>query len=157
MEPVLERIKAYRDFSELSGILQSSRGWAVCSEAAKDFVRRLLAANRIDRPSVAEALEHPWLQQRAQPAILGASLLESLSGFANASSIARSCLYVIATRKDVPQIKQFGDTFLSIDVDGDGQVSCDELADAVDAAEHLWGSRIDAQRLFDAMDMDLSD
>jgi len=65
-------------------------------------------------------------------------------------------LYVIAARKDVPQIKQFGDAFLSIDVDGNGQVSCDELADAVDAAGHWWGPRIDAQRLFDAMDMDLS-
>lgn len=117
----------------------------------------LLAADSSDRPSVAEALEHPWLQQhQGHAATLSGPMLESLAGFANAPPITQSCLYVIAARTNVPQMKQFGDAFLSINVDGDGQVSREELADALSVAGHWWGPRIDVQRLFDAMDLDQS-
>lgn len=156
MEPVIERIGRYRDFGELSCLLESSQGWAECSEAAKDFAGWLLAADGRDRPSIAEALQHPWLQQHGHKATLGSSLLDSLANYANAPPITQSCLYVIAARTDVPQIKQFGDVFLSLDVDGDGKVSRDELSDAVGGAGHWWAPRIDAQRLFDAMDLDKS-
>ncbi|BGP25373.1 hypothetical protein JCM10295v2_004297 [Rhodotorula toruloides] len=38
------------------------RSWENVSETAKDFIRRLLTVDEDERPTAAEALEHPWLR-----------------------------------------------------------------------------------------------
>ncbi|GJN91210.1 hypothetical protein Rhopal_004228-T1 [Rhodotorula paludigena] len=38
------------------------RSWETVSEEAKDFIRKLLTVNEDERPTAAEALDHPWLR-----------------------------------------------------------------------------------------------
>ena len=40
--PILERVGRYKDFSELTGLLESSPRWGSRIAETKDFVRRLL-------------------------------------------------------------------------------------------------------------------
>lgn len=51
-------------------------------------------------------------------------------------------------------MQEFGDAFLGMDSDGDGRVSREDLSEALEKAARLWSPKIDAHRLFGAMDRD---
>lgn len=156
MEPVLERVEKYRGFDELNTILMHSSAWASRSNEAKDFVRWLLSPDPRARPSVAQALRHPWLQQhKVQEVGLSSEMLQSLAAFASAPATVQHCLYAIAARTDLPGARQMGDAFLIADVDGNGHISLRELTEAINSAKKWWDPEINASRLFDAMNVDL--
>jgi len=154
MEPVLERVERYRSFDELNTVLMQSPAWASRSKEAKDFVRWLLSPDRRMRPSVAQALQHPWLQQhKVQEAGLSTEMLQSLAAFASAPATVQSCLYAVAARTDLPGARQFGDAFLVADVDGNGRISLKELTEAINSAKQWHDPEINVMRLFDAMNV----
>lgn len=156
-KPILESAGKYRDFSELDVLLQTSRSWATRSAQAKDFVRWMLAGVHGQRPSVAEALRHPWLQEHQPRAdVLSDRLLESFVAFARAPTVTQHCLYVLAARTDVgeKEMRQIIKAFEVIDANGDGQISVEELARAVRWG--LRGKQVDGHTLFSAMDVNRS-
>lgn len=157
MEPVLERVERYKNFDELNNILNHSPAWASRSREAKDFVRRLLVPDRRMRPSVAQALQHPWLQQhKSQETRLSTEMLQSLAAFANSPVSVQSCLYAIAARTDLPDARQLGDAFLTADVDGHGRISLQGLTRAINSAKQWFDPEINVMRLFDAMNLNQS-
>jgi len=157
MEPVLERVEKYRSFDELNAILMNSPAWASRSKEAKDFVRWLLSPDRRMRPSVAQALQHPWLQQhQVQEVGLSNEILQSFAAFASAPATVQSCLYAIAARTDLPGARQMGDAFLATDVNGNGHISLKDLNDAIKLARKWSDPEINVMRLFDAMNLNQS-
>lgn len=75
---------------------------------ARDFVQRLLHRDEWRRPSAAEALQHPWLQDEAQQAggdaPLGASIVQRLQRFGTYSRLKRAALRTVASH--VPQVRR---------------------------------------------------
>jgi len=159
IEPVLERVERYRNFDEFNTLLAHSPAWASRSTEAKNFVRWLLSPDRRMRPSITQALQHPWLQHhkhKAQEARLSSEMLQSLAAFASAPVSVQSCLYVIAARTDLAEAAQLGNAFMAADKDGNGRISLKELTEAINSAKQWFDPEINVMRLFDAMNLNQS-
>jgi serine/threonine protein kinase len=136
----------------------SSFMWQLRSADARDFVRLCLDVNPAQRPTAAQALEHPWLQ-RHEPVQhrFTQDIAQSLSNYVSLPSIARCCLLIIATRVNVPNLEMLSSFFLGADADGDGKLSRDDLAGALADVQQSWWSwdnsvDIDAERVLSAAD-----
>lgn len=145
---VFEQLAKYASFEDLRPKFQRSR-------QARDFITGLINRDPQSRPTAAEALEHPWLERhRAAHAHLTSDMMSSLARYTAAPPLVRCCLYVVATRMGIPHLEQFGAAFQSIDHDGDGRISSDELAEAISLAQYWWEPEIDADDVLAVADMD---
>ena len=64
MEQMFEYIKAgdYFPFDQYQPMNGEENPWEICSEDAKDFVRKALTPDTSKRPSMKEMLLHPWIE-----------------------------------------------------------------------------------------------
>jgi serine/threonine protein kinase len=64
MEQMFEYIKAgdYFPFDQYQPMNGEQNPWEICSEDAKDFVRKALTPDTSKRPSMKEMLLHPWIE-----------------------------------------------------------------------------------------------
>ncbi|EIE27649.1 kinase-like protein [Coccomyxa subellipsoidea C-169] len=77
------------------------KGWSRVSPLAREFVASLLRKEPASRPSAAQALKHPWIQEEEAAEQVGVrkidkSVVQRLQRFANASYFKRSVLEHIA-------------------------------------------------------------
>merc|ERR1712066_1218587 len=119
----------------------------------------LLNPDAEERPTAAEALEHPWLR-RHQPRQAGLTpeIAHSLSRHCQATSVARCCLFIVAGRHGIPDLEALGANFLSVDRDGDGKISREDLQEALESVQGSWWStptaEIDVDKVLQAADLD---
>mmetsp|Transcript_798 Transcript_798/g.2204 ORF Transcript_798/g.2204 Transcript_798/m.2204 type:complete len:632 (-) Transcript_798:196-2091(-) len=162
-EPILEKLCAYESFDEdLSDVFRQSPGhqqlWR--SSEAKDFLRYLLAAEPEDRPTAAQALEHPWLARRRAPAPeVGSDMFKGFAGFAEAPEMHRSCLYALAAKgwHGELDVETVGATFAELDRDNDGKISLEDLRGMLQAGRWwLWRREpeVDVEAFFRAADQE---
>jgi len=157
LKPIFDRISAYGDFDDLEEMLGKSQVWQSRSSDAHSCVRWMLARDAAERPDAADALEHPWPERHRGPvAGITSEMLRGLAAFAEAPPLARYCLYIVAARLGVPDLESFGSAFLSLDVDGDGRITRDELLDGLGAAARRtwWGPDVDVDGLLEAADLE---
>jgi len=58
---IRRKIRSYKRSKDPEAELAAASGWKELSEEAKDFLRKLLAADPGSRPTATEAASHPWL------------------------------------------------------------------------------------------------
>lgn len=107
--------------------------WKNISDQAKDFITKLLTMNLNDRPSAAEALKHPWIEQANEQISnvsndVAMSALSNLQNF-NAKSKLKQATYAfiasqLLTKNEKEQIDK---VFRAMDVNGDGKLQKDEI------------------------------
>jgi hypothetical protein len=158
---LLQRVSGYRSFDEdLLSTFDSAPGCTrrKRSNECRDFLRWVLDADPSARPTAAEAAEHPWLlRHRAKATGLTSEMLQSMKCYAEAPSLARSCLFaIVAKGADDLDVEGFGSAFLESDGDGDGKVSREDLEGAVHQARGWWGPRVDVGKVFEAAHVDQS-
>jgi len=154
---VFERIRSYSSFEDIEDALEESPAWTGRTADAAQFVQWLLALEPAERPDAAEALEHCWLERHKDaPAVITSEMLRGLAGFAEAPPLARYCLYIVAARLEVPDLEHFGAAFMSLDTDGDGRLSKEELSDVFgeNGRRSWWGPVIDVDALLTLADME---
>lgn len=130
-DPILEKLCTYESFDEdLLQVFRESPGhqrlWR--SSEAKNFLRFILAADPEDRPTAAQALDHPWLARyRPTPAPIEPEMLRTFADFAEAPQMHRSCLFALAAkgRHGKLDMEAVEATFTDIDLDHDGKISLD--------------------------------
>uniref|UniRef100_A0A7S1EYW1 Non-specific serine/threonine protein kinase n=1 Tax=Noctiluca scintillans TaxID=2966 RepID=A0A7S1EYW1_NOCSC len=151
----MKRVTQYEDLEDFEPFLGGSREWQSCSPLAKDFIRKLLNPDPEQRLAAKDALNHQWLQEhKAASMTLTSEMLQSLAAYVDAPSLVRCCLYIIVARHGVPDLEKFGAAFLSIDTDGDGMISRDDLAKAIDQVSTWWGPSVCPDQLLNAADLD---
>jgi calcium-dependent protein kinase len=102
------------------------------SNAAKDFVHRLMHASPAERMSANEALSHPWIQtHREDQPTPDAQLIQNLREFTLLSPLRRACLSVAAWSASSEEQARVREQFLAFDCDNNGAVSVDELKTAL--------------------------
>mmetsp|Transcript_34183 Transcript_34183/g.59790 ORF Transcript_34183/g.59790 Transcript_34183/m.59790 type:complete len:487 (-) Transcript_34183:4193-5653(-) len=106
--------------------------WETVSEAAKNFIRRLLNKNPATRISASEALQDPWLVQNAHrnplEAEIRANTLSQLQSFRAEQKLQNAVLSFIASQLVNKEEKQkLTETFRELDKNGDGRLSREEL------------------------------
>jgi serine/threonine protein kinase len=146
-------ISQYTNYEDL----KQRSAWCQRSTEAHDFLRMLLVADANKRPTANEALDNIWIQMhKGTRNSLGAEMIHSLSGYQDAPPLVRCCLYVIASRLDIPDLERFGATFLRLDTDGDGMITREDLTQAFTELEKDWPSEcnsLDADTILDAADL----
>jgi len=107
--------------------------WKDVSEYAKQMIRDLLKMNQQQRLTVAQALSHEWLVQKApkRQAPLKLRFTDSLRAYSQMNMLKRTMLQTMANQLDEEYTKPLVDTFMWLDRSGEGCISAQELLDGL--------------------------
>merc|ERR1712232_408338 len=111
--------------------------WKNVSEDAKNLIRMLLKMNPRDRYTAEQALNHEWIKNKAPKATGGAlqeGMVQNLRGFRSQNKLKKAALQIIANQLNEEQIKALRDTFMSLDANGDGKLTINEMKDGIKKA-----------------------
>lgn len=111
----------------------SSDPWPQVSAEAKDCVKRMLEPNPAKRATADEILQHPWMRENgvATDKPLDNVILKRMTNFANHNKLKRQAMKVIATAMPADEIAGLREIFKSIDADGSGSITAEELRSAL--------------------------
>jgi calcium-dependent protein kinase len=109
--------------------------WEKISPEAKRLIKKMLEYDPKHRYSAAQALQDPWIISNSssnhQDNLFEASSLEKLKGFRVEQKLQHAVLTFIASQLiNKEESKKLAETFRSIDKNGDGKLSKEELLEA---------------------------
>ncbi|PIN08903.1 Ca2+/calmodulin-dependent protein kinase, EF-Hand protein superfamily [Handroanthus impetiginosus] len=108
--------------------------WPQISNAAKDFVKKLLIKDPRARLTAAQALSHPWVREggEASEIPLDISVLSNMRQFVKYSRFKQFALRALASTLDEEELADLRDQFDAIDVDKNGVISLEEMRQALE-------------------------
>ncbi|KAL0288126.1 UNVERIFIED_CONTAM: Calcium-dependent protein kinase [Sesamum calycinum] len=108
--------------------------WPGISNAAKDFVKKLLMKDPRARLTAAQALSHPWVREggEASEIPLDISVLSNMRQFVKYSRFKQFALRALASTLDDEELADLRDQFDAIDVDKNGVISLEEMRQAME-------------------------
>jgi len=111
--------------------------WKNVSEDAKTLIRNLLKYSPKERITAEQALNDEWVREHAPRATnvsIGTGLVDNLRGFRSQNKLKKAALHVIASQMSDAQIKDLRETFIAMDVNGDGLLTVKELEEGMQKA-----------------------
>jgi len=111
------------------------KDWEGISSDAKDLIGKLLTMDPQARYTAEQARGHTWIKNlapKAKDVPLQGSQLTNMRAFRGQSKLKKAALQVIAQRLREDEIKQLKDMFKSLDQNGDGTVTFQELKEGID-------------------------
>ena len=110
----------------------SGKQWTYISKEAKEFIQKLLCKDVSKRPSAEEAWNDVWIQSRQNNLFndntISIKALAKLSKFRANSHLQQATLqYITSNLTTNQQIEEIRKSFVSIDKNGDGNLSINEL------------------------------
>jgi calcium-dependent protein kinase len=134
------------------------RYWKNVSQGAKDLICKLLTADPRQRYTAEQALNNVWLRRTVPPLARvtrcpAKGLEDRLAAFSSRNKLAQAALLVSA--RELPagaELEALSGAFLALDGDEDGQVSPEELSDALRRSGRQVSSMSDVRAIVDAVD-----
>ncbi|TKY55895.1 Calcium-dependent protein kinase 28 [Spatholobus suberectus] len=107
--------------------------WPTISNAAKDFVKKLLVKDPRARLTAAQALSHPWVREggEALEIPIDISVLSNMRQFVKYSRLKQFALRALASTLNEEELADLKDQFDAIDVDKNGSISLEEMRQAL--------------------------
>ncbi|KAK7309360.1 hypothetical protein RJT34_06018 [Clitoria ternatea] len=107
--------------------------WPTISNAAKDFVKKLLVKDPRARYTAAQALSHPWVREggEALEIPIDISVLSNMRQFVKYSRLKQFALRALASTLNEEELSDLKDQFDAIDVDKNGSISLEEMRQAL--------------------------
>jgi calcium-dependent protein kinase len=108
--------------------------WRSISDDAKDLIRKMLQFNPKDRYTAEQALNHIWVKKTAPKAVdapLETNHFENLKNFRAQNKLKKAALHIIAQQMPDSEVANLKNIFVSIDKNGDGQLTVAELMDGI--------------------------
>jgi len=125
--------------SARNGISMPPRSWSEISSDAVNFIKSLLDSSVSKRLTGKQALEHPWITNRAtlSDAPLSEEVANSLKKYADAHRFEKAIRYQMATHMTSAELHRLRNVFERLDTDGTGHVSIGALMETLkkDAAD----------------------
>jgi calcium-dependent protein kinase len=123
---------------------------------AKDFVRMLLKAKPEERRSIGECVNHEWIASASTNTSTAetSSVAANLKRFAAQTTFSRMCITAVARQLDHTHLKDIHQVFRSMDADGNGVLSAQEIANGL---QRITGESFDSktfEEMFENLDMD---
>lgn len=134
--------------------------WNNISDNCKDFITKLLTYKQEERPSAADALQHPWIVELATIAVddsAALSALDNLKNFKVDSTMKQATFAFIASQLLTKNERDgLAKVFKAFDKNGDGKLSLTEVKEGY--LEHYGKVMSDeeVQAMFDSVDTDKS-
>lgn len=131
--------------------------WKKVSAAAKDLIRKALQKNPAERITIDEMFYDPWIRTRAKGLVpeklIASKMLKNLMGFTNVNKL-RTCTFgflshCLASAQDLKNVR---DLFESIDTNGDGKLSKNEIAEGI--VENCGKLTCNLDQIFEHCDID---
>ncbi|KAG5069690.1 hypothetical protein JHK85_002067 [Glycine max] len=113
--------------------------WPTISNAAKDFMKKLLVKDPRARYTAAQALSHPWVREggEALEIPIDISVLNNMRQFVKYSRLKQFALRALASTLNEGELSDLKDQFDAIDVDKNGSISLEEMRQAL-AKDQPW-------------------
>jgi len=130
--------------------------WRDISHDAKDLIKKLLKKTVKDRINASEALDHRWIKDTAPAAPaanVSRSVLQNLKAFRSMHKMKKAALHVIAHQLGDEAIKELRDLFTSLDKDGNGTLTIQEMKDGIEKSG-LTNQTIDLKAILEDVDAD---
>lgn len=104
-----------------------------CSSAVKDLIGKLLIKEEAFRPSIEEALEHPWFKsfEKNEVYVLEPEIIDSLKRFANVNLLQKEVMFYLAKISKDEEITKLKQIFLDLDKDNTGTLEIEEIVGAI--------------------------
>merc|ERR1711966_425021 len=134
--------------------------WSNISDNCKDFITKLLTYKQEERPTAAEALQHPWIVELSTTVVDEKSAQDALSNlksFKVDSSMKQATFAFIASQLLSKQERDgLAKVFKAFDKNGDGKLSYEEVKDGY--LDHYGKVMSDEEvhAMFDSVDTDKS-
>ena len=134
--------------------------WNNISDNCKDFITKLLTYKPEERPTAAEALQHPWVVELSTVAIdesAAISALDNLKGFKADTTMKQATFAFIASQLlSKSERDGLAKVFKAFDKNGDGKLSMQEVKEGY--LEHYGKVMSDeeVETMFNAVDTDRS-
>jgi calcium-dependent protein kinase len=133
--------------------------WEPVSLDAKDLCQRLLEKKKEDRLSAAQALEHRWFKDPDNPkpspfgnvSGLSASIFDGLMQYQAYNKLRRAVLQLLTRELSEYQIQELRKKFMSLDTQGDGLLSPEELIEGMQRVGYGMSSD-ELDQIMDALD-----
>jgi calcium-dependent protein kinase len=103
--------------------------WTSISPECKDLISKMLVPAE-QRISAQDVLNHPWIKKFAdkkEAAVVTPILTKNLKTFRGAQKVKKAVLTYLATQLSEKEIEPMKKLFLSIDANGDGRLSREEI------------------------------
>jgi calcium-dependent protein kinase len=99
------------------------------SPDAQDICRKMLTLDDKKRPPAKELLEHPWMVNMSDKsnAEVSPKVISNFKAFHSTQRFKKLALTAIATQLNEKEIKTLKQTFMTLDVNGDGTLTLDEI------------------------------
>lgn len=113
--------------------------WEGISADAKDLINSLLKHSPEDRMSAAEAVSHVWVRDlapKSEHLCLQSNIVDQLDNFRSSNKLKKAALHVIARQWNDTKVSSLRATFMSLDADGDGTLSMEELRQGIESIGH---------------------
>ena len=125
------------------------------SEEAKDLIKKMLSPSDT-RLTAAEVLKHPWVQLLAPNSSNEGLKFQptTFKSYSSSNKFKKAVLTYMASRLSEEEVKNLKATFQSIDENGDGMLSLEELKNAVAKADKIDFGNV--EEIFKAIDTDNS-
>ena len=126
--------------------------WANISSDVKNLITRMLSDPNV-RPSAEEILQDIWVTELA-PNSTNAVLnlkIDALRGYKNSNKLKKAVLTFISNRLKEDDIKNLKEIFLSIDKNGDGHLTLEEVKESL---SKLGDQSSNIVELFESIDTD---
>jgi len=134
--------------------------WNNISDNCKDFISKLLTYKPEERPTAAEALQHPWVVELSTVAVdesAAISALDNLKGFKADTTMKQATFAFIASQLLSKNERDgLAKVFKAFDKNGDGKLSMQEVKEGY--LEHYGKVMSDeeVETMFNAVDTDRS-
>lgn len=128
--------------------------WKNVSDQAKDLINKMLSEPDV-RPTAEQVLQHPWVRELAphsKEAFLKLNIPD-LKVYAHANKLKKAVCSFIASRMKDDEVSNLREMFTSIDKNGDGHLSFQEMKDCM---KQLGLKTKDVEDLFKQIDTDKS-
>ncbi|OMJ66312.1 hypothetical protein SteCoe_36876 [Stentor coeruleus] len=135
-----------------------SQEWANVSEVAKDLLKKMLEYNPDLRYSAEQALNDPWFKTSPpqSPKSLP-SIINNMKSFHASEKLQHAVLTFITSQlSSKEETKNLGDIFKSIDTNGDGKLSRDELFQEFRKTMSYEEAEDEVNRILNCVDMDMN-
>lgn len=128
-------------------IKMNGPAWKNASDLVKDLVKHMLVYNPKTRYSAQQALNHPWIKKHCEQVFdrkYTMELLNNMRSFRLQHKLQAAVLTYITSQLITSQEKdKLQNTFIFLDLNGDGKLSTDEL---IEAFNQIFGSEVNAQK-----------
>eukprot|EP00475_Leptophrys_vorax_P030937 TRINITY_DN4668_c0_g1_i1.p1 TRINITY_DN4668_c0_g1~~TRINITY_DN4668_c0_g1_i1.p1 ORF type:complete len:533 (-),score=71.51 TRINITY_DN4668_c0_g1_i1:249-1847(-) len=111
----------------------SSDPWPLISASAKELIKKMLKQDPKERLTARQVLDHPWVKidGEASDVPLDSAVLTKLKQFSAMNKMKKLALKVIASHMSEEEIMGLKEMFKSIDKDGSGSITFEELKDGL--------------------------